>query len=463
MIAEETAALLPDGHSDSVAEVTRRLIDGLHEMPTASIVDQQMARQYGTTWQTHRNAKIRRALYHETSQGEVRPVQSPSLAEFVLRLAAAMRLQDVDVHILTTNYDDLLERVARDNVLLQQLSERYKVRFTSHVNEPSPRGKQIPIVHLHGYCPQQGGARAIVFSEADYIKWENESPLRDYLFSRFDTSQGLFVGSSLRDHNILALLRRSSIKRRGQHLALLPVQQDIAIGLPFELADYLSLRGQHLGVTVLRPDFYGQVNQFLLEVGLKVSARGANSIPTYDKRLRRWWKDWSAPGNQSEVAASPQGLAVSLGALAQVVGERVHEASHVKAELWVRADPEKRVLELWSSSQSVRTTGKHYWPHRVNIALQSGNAAVEAFAQRTATSGVATFRTDGRWTHYLSIPIILNDEPFYELPVGVVTLLFHAPALSEAQTLTSVESNYRDIVDLVTQTASPLLLPPTGA
>ena len=57
---------------------------------------------------------------------------------------------------------------------------------------------------------------------------------------------------------------------------------------------------------------------------------------------------------------------------------------------------------------------------------------MSAFAARCATEGRVIHRNDGRWTHFLAVPIILSEAPHYELPVGVMTILLHAPGVSDA-------------------------------
>jgi hypothetical protein len=151
-------------------------------------------------------------------------------------------------------------------------------------------------------------------------------------------------------------------------------------------------------------------------------------VPDYSVRLRNWWRSWAGQ-NPYEI-----GLLIDRCSRLREFTKAEHGqligAEHVKAEVWVRQDPDTRELRLYSTSQTVVLPGDGYWAHCTKIQHQSRyHAAVSAFASRGTTQGRVNYRNDGRWTHFLAVPIILPEDPHFEMPVGVVILLLHAPAV----------------------------------
>ncbi|WP_439383860.1 SIR2 family protein [Amycolatopsis lexingtonensis] len=401
-------------------------VDFFHQMPAASIVDALYEELFPGRATEQRNEDIARILYADR-QLEHEAIPEDSLAVYVLRLAVAKRLAGCDVHILTTNYDDVLEQIANHDVTFSGLRLNGVEVYTSWDPDDDGLAHGVPISHLHGFIPREGTATAVVFSESEYIKWDQASPWRDYLPKRVaGGGLTLFVGASLRDYNIAAMIRRFS---KGEVYALLPVEDEVAHAQLREKpwsppsGRYAALRGLHLGVQVLRPDFYGQVCQFLNEAAIPGDLR----VPEYSTRLRKWWDSWSKQDHNPLGLAHLTACSQALRQFATDEEQQLDRASYVKAEVWVRDYPDKRQLSLYASSQSVVLPGRGYWPHSAKIEHLSRYAAVSAFAARQATEGTVAYRNDGRWTHFLAVPVILPEAPYYELPVGVVILLLHAP------------------------------------
>lgn len=403
-------------------------LDFFHQMPTASIVDAIYTEQHGCEAVKLRNEDIAAILYpHNGRPSDIR-VPRDALAVYVLRLAVAKRLAGCDVHVVTTNYDDSLEWIAANHDdLLSDLGSDGVPVFSNA--EPSDDGLRagVPVSHVHGLIPRKGEGRGVVFSEREYIEWDQQSRWRDYIAMRV-TGGGvtLFVGASLRDYNIAAMIRRFS---RGAIYALLPVEDEVAHWAnngnvwPKATARYATLRGLHLGVEVLRPDFYGQVCQFLHEATIPPDL----GVPDYSTRLRNWWRSWIASQPyETNLLLQRCELLRQFCVLEHRMLDRVE---HVKAELWVRENPDSRELQLYSTSQTVVLPGEGHWAHRTKIEHRSRYAAVSAFAARSAVEGRVNYRNDNRWTHCLAVPIILPDAPHYELPVGVMILLLHAPSV----------------------------------
>ncbi|MFP5580028.1 MAG: SIR2 family protein, partial [Acidimicrobiia bacterium] len=332
----------------------------------------------------------------------------------------------------------------------------------------------IPVVHIHGAIPQNGPTdptEDVVFSERDYALFFGEQDddddaedeggdapdqpptegdrdvdlydgLDGYLAERFATTDVLFVGTSLRDPNIIECLVRSqdgAASGGRLRIAVLPSADEFSFcqreGLPTStvpiLSDVADSRLRHLGIIRLRPEFYGQVTQFIHEMSLAMTSDSEDDYSTrrYSLRLREWWKAWSA--DRSDPACQPQ----IQGALADLVdrtqtilrADGNDRVDRIKAELWVREEPDRRIFTLWGSSESHLQQPSH----RATIALDTTYFPVQAFAKRSAEFNSIPLDVSYNWRFFMAVPIILSEEPWQELPVGVVTLLFRSDDQAE--------------------------------
>ncbi|WP_103355382.1 SIR2 family protein [Amycolatopsis sp. CA-128772] len=155
-------------------------MDFFHQMPAASIVDALYEERFAARATDQRNEDIAHILYAGRAPDH-EAIPQDSLAVYVLRLAVAKRLADCDVHILTTNYDDVLEQIANHDVTFSDLQRNGIEVYTNWDSDDDGLASGIPISHLHGFIPRTGSARSVVFSEREYIKWDRESLWRDYL------------------------------------------------------------------------------------------------------------------------------------------------------------------------------------------------------------------------------------------------------------------------------------------
>ena len=102
-------------------------------------------------------------------------------------------------HIITTNYDDLLEQAA-----LLHNKQYYVVAKDSHL--PANQGEKM-IIKMHGDFKENN----IVLTENDYFDYSRNFPLiRSFLLSLFSTKVVLFVGFSFNDINLKYILREVS-------------------------------------------------------------------------------------------------------------------------------------------------------------------------------------------------------------------------------------------------------------
>lgn len=440
------------GGSGAGADLPGAIVDAYFQLPMASAVDQVFEMREPGNGVFRRNEAIALLLYQQGDSPRSF-LQRPSLAVDALMTAIILKACGKDVHVLSTNYDSVLEEIAAHDPEIVNLLDEYGLDVRPYA--ASAPGKQapdceLPIVHIHGYLPRTGPALGVVFSEPDYVEWAENSVLRRYMYSRFDHGHLVMVGASLRDHNVISYLRQTDINTTNRY-ALLPLQGDpgfeIGKQVGFQLLTAVQeRRGEQLGINVLTPDFFGQVRQFLIEVRLAavLPANLSYNNSAYGTRLRLWQEDFKR--RCYEVADNELRATDLLVRLATVICLQVPEATHVKAELWVRNDVELRELELWASSQSIRVGGERYRPHTTRIDLTSESPATLSFANRTAVQGRVIDRTDGRWTHYLAAPVVLREEPYSEIPVAVVVASLHAPDCSASMTIPGVVQNLSAIV-----------------
>lgn len=106
-------------------------------------------------------------------------------------------------HIITTNWDDLLEKAISNN------GELYFTVADDHELASSPSSQLL--VKMHGDLAH----RNIVFKESDYLSYSDKFPLiENFIKSLFSTHVVVFIGYSISDHNLNQIL--SWIRNRTQ-------------------------------------------------------------------------------------------------------------------------------------------------------------------------------------------------------------------------------------------------------
>ena len=436
------------------------IIDSYFQLPMASAVDGLLLDAGHTDAVAQRNGMIRNLIYGDNDQRSF--LQRPSLAREVVLTAIVLKASGQNVHILTTNYDAIIEEIAAQDEEVARLRNEWSLTFKSYTDSPGEiPDNEIPIVHIHGYIPRNGEPREVVFSEPDYVHWADRADLLRYVQRRFDTGHTVMLGASLRDHNIISYLKNTDLNARKKY-ALLPLQgdgaYDIGCKVGFDIISAIQgVRARALGIQALFPDFFGQVNQFLIELRTAAALRGDQSYAevSYRRRIRQWESDLQSYSYGDDDTRREN--TEKLRRISEEIGAILPEADHTKVELWARNTIDARTLELWCTSQSTYL-GTGYWRHSKKIELASNSPAVLSFANRSVTLGRVVDRLDDRWTHYLTVPIILDEEPYGLIPVGSVVALFHAPDVQDAR-LPTDEVRTGRIRDLLLVCGTELLNP----
>lgn len=446
--------------------IARELIGRYLQLPMATAIDGIFKEKFGhLKYIGERNKLIRQHIYRKKDRTARLFLRNPSLAREVVLTAILLKACGKDVHIITTNYDHAIEEISRDDVDARRDADFWGIEFKTYSDQPPDNyvGElEIPIVHIHGSIGR-GNLRpsSVVFSERDYVVWEERGAVLNYIRRRFAETRLLMIGASLRDHNIISYLTKTEWNLAHRY-ALLPLQGDSAYDIGrlvgFEpISAIQEHRTDELGIKGLFPDFFGQVHQFLIEVRYAAAQAidGSSYVANnYGKRIRLWAEDF-------EPSASDEGYRTDvtrqLRELAKEICTRVPEAEQVKLEIWIRRNVDARTLELWCNSQSTHL-GNDYWPHERQITLDVTAPAVHSFSNRIAVSGHVVDRHDGRWTHYIASTVMIDQEPYSSLPIGAAVILFHAPGIP-TEVLPSVEARKDEIVRLVLDQVEQILNP----
>lgn len=204
-------------------------------------------------------------------------------------------------HIITTNYDDLLEQAAMCN------NKQYYV-VAKDEDLPLNKGEKM-IIKMHGDFANNN----IVLTENDYYDYRRNFPLiNSFLLSLFATKVVLFIGFSFNDINLKFILRQVSsilgrkmqrvylltdenkdalaysyFKNKSVQLLSLPmeVSSDIIKKQSIKLGDTKALSGQGLALyqslCLLRN--YDAYHDSIIE-------KAIYSLSTYQDQIRYWGK-----------------------------------------------------------------------------------------------------------------------------------------------------------------------------
>lgn len=477
---------------DTARMICDELVKTLFQVQSASLVDSYLSTELKdsmselTSAQRYikmlevRNHRLRECLYeHDHLAGIAR---KSTLVGKLLEVAILLKQvdEDRDVHIITTNYDNAIEEASLQepyaSVMLRD-GIKLAIFADAHPTPDDLQGKDvIPVVHIHGLLRSPSGHAVnanrphtlgqVVFSEADYMDWETGC-FRHYLRSRVTAGGLLTIGASLRDNNVLTHLREGSgtSSKLEPRYALLPSQDDLAhlatkTDIPEEywspFLDMAVLRGHIFGLQILRPDFHGQVFQFLQELGVKALAEKSNVayIP-YSDRIRNWANTWSGI-RESELPSVRDNMESSCRELAEEF-ESLPHFDHCKIEVWARRNPDDRTMERCCSSQSTRRMGT--WPHTALIKPLSERSAILSFIRRSTVTIPIDGESDRRWTHSLTAPVTLTESPWSGLPVGAVEVLLHAQNPTSEEALPYLRANADNLTERITKLGVRILTP----
>jgi hypothetical protein len=324
--------------------------------------------------------------------------------------------------ILTTNYDDLIERA-----LLGAGAGKRQIR--SYVRRRAePPADAIPVTHLHGYAGRDGAPKKLVLTEEHYHRMQRgRSWQEEYVTDRLENSLCLFIGTSLTDPNLIRYLygyRRSS----RRHAAVFVRQGDLEHATPAVRSgreEAIRRRWRRCGVEPVFVDHYADAAQLLYEIGHRrdssrpyepVATRAAHAIRQIEHTL------FATDGGDDAFAERQVSLSRWL---------RSHLYSLLTTALDGGSPPgeERLALTLWLvSPDGASITG---WAH--SDRAHQDPATVEAVpiaagsewvAVRTVCRGVRVELDRrspvSRWHFARGLPLILQRPT--RLPIGCLTI-----------------------------------------
>jgi SIR2-like domain len=364
--------------------------------------------------------------------------------------------------------------------------------------------QEVPLYYANGQLEHGDTIVAaeldfLVQADTDDLDKARQSARETLLLKALEETDSLFVGSSVTDPDMLARLAQTkgngrmryalllapptAIRQGDNELTLDPAEAATRAEAEQQLArEFTAARFRHLGITPITLDFACQVPQFLREVALKVqTSHRRRTYRSYGDRLANWWQKWHThlgfPVERSG-EPGPRPLLMQLAwqkMLADVRDKTItpflkdnapgKKSERIMVEVWLR-NPRLRDLDnpplqagvrslfLWASSESLWLAGDtaHWGP--VSIKAKDHYVAQEAFREgRTVIKKLEPKR--GHWKYCVSMPLILHEEPWYHLPIGVVNVLSDiSPPETEiggiAQSDTNAESRLYSITQGIT-------------
>lgn len=330
--------------------------------------------------------------------------------------------------ILTTNYDDLIERALLAAGVAKQSIKSYVRRRTALA------AGVVPVTHLHGYAGREGNPKGIVLTEEHYHRMQRGSSWQEACVTdRLQNSQCLFIGTSLADPNLIRYLYGYKQSDARRHAAIFVRQGDLetpphAVRAVREEA--VSKRWARCGVASIFVDHFGDAAQLLYEIGLRREA-GPHYVPVAVR-----------------ASAALRGIgktALLLGRTADQFAQRQVELSRwlretlyqtLRSTLGTDAEPDERLaLTLWLLSEDGTTlTG---WAH--SDRAHQDPMTIEAVAMTPSSTWVAVrtvcqgVRVEldrdsevSRWRFVRGLPLIIGQPT--RLPIGCLTISSTRPS-----------------------------------
>lgn len=410
----------------------RALLENLSIDPKkkASVVCQAAAVQDETAYL---GPILERLLYAENGW------QEGYILRNLARLSLGFALVGRKVRIVTTNYDDYIERA-----ILQELDEWTR---DSELSDPIPGfavrdivngelsridpvngATLIQLVYIHGRKAQGVAPNGhLVFSEDSYSK--NRTQEIDTLIGQFTEDAALLVvGASFNDEPLVEALIRTKKHQTTRYALLVGRGETAEERKAKSLVD--RLRGDHLGVQILSPESYAQVAQYIEELRILMILCSVDSMDTYfksfsyGKRLRAWWEQWSNLEWHRNHDAHFELLRDTVSELHSYFEKNdIHRRNNeevLKLEAWIRVDPsythDRRFLTHWANSIGPLRTREAFRRERIGpgssiaavVALQHGRPMLLSLLDLGFEPKAS------RWQSYLVVPIFV--EPVLHLP-----------------------------------------------
>ncbi len=372
------------------------------------------------------------AIVEALAEGGLEPILTDALfgeggpASFepgpIAHQVARLRVELGDrLALLTTNYDDLLERALLANGIPKR-------SIKSYVRRRTPPHGAIPITHLHGYAGRDN-TKNVVLTEEHYHRMQRGSSWQEQMVTDcLQTSTCLFVGTSLTDPNLIRYLygyRQSEARRHAAIFIRQGQVDDLSDNVRAAREDAVSKRWGRCGVEAVFLDHYADAAQFVYEIGLR------RKDPTGHRSVGQRAEDaLNAISSRALLADAPldmfaerqvelsRWLRITLtNTLATVLGDAdLPGGERLALALWL-IGPDGRCLTGWAHSDRA-----HQDPatiEAVPILPTSPWVSVRTVCQggRVEMNRASDV---SRWRYVRGLPLILEHPT--RLPIGCLTI-----------------------------------------
>lgn len=381
-------------------------------------------------------ADVRRALYDKVGYDPKPGFNARVIADLIALLTS----QNAPCTVVTTNYDQIIERAILDK-------ESVELSAVSVTDADGATTNRFPVYHIHGCVttgnekttlPQAGTNNRLVIGEADFARLQAGTHWQDdFMAGAFEShSESLFLGMSLADPNIIRYLTIAGGDTRN--CAVFSYQGEaqwlsrVSAKFHTHYSNALNRRLSAIHISPLWADYFVQIGQFMSELFLRRSMSDVWTADlNYGARLQSWDTRMrplvaGASSHDFRVAQSRMHLQAVSHIKSQILPILLQDHSELRddevlgLEVWGRNPAsDQRTLELWSASASSK--GHPRLLRSAQIAHQSNFAVVDAFSHGNPQR-LENKRPGTRWPHEMATVIRLEEEPWYRLPVGVVAL-----------------------------------------
>ncbi len=411
--------LLLSAASSTSDQATKRLWAEmvLREGPLAAAAVAESLYADGTTFRR----ALRDSLYEGGPEAYVPGALAGQIAWLKERMGSRLAL-------LTVNYDGLMEAA---------IAER-GIAPVSYVRGWSEPDGKAAVWHLHGRLIRAASGKNwlsegnLVLSEGSYVRSTTSTFPQEFVAQRLETSLCVFVGLSMTDPNFIRWLYKSA-DGAGSPRYVIFVRQASSVtdpGVRELLEASAQARWARYNVTPVWANYYGEVAQFVHEVGLRCTgdtpvdflARARERLSTGELRL--------APASPAEFADAQRDASLWLrGRLDDV--RQICLASdppvdvadhHLGLGLWAVDHDQGRILNWVSSDRAYQDPTAI-----VGNALHVDSRWVAAAA---VANGVSVERDPmvyaSRWRFVRAIPVVVEPDG-ERSTVGAVTLTSTTP------------------------------------
>lgn len=381
---------------------------------------------------------LRSALYGDRTPSSYLPgALGGQIAELKRCLGARLR-------IVTANYDGLLERALAE----ADLEPASYVR-----NQGEPEGKAA-VWHLHGRLMRNPvdsnwvRVGRLVLTEGDYAESTNARWPQDFVAGCLADSLCLFVGLSMTDPNFIRWLYRYSDGER-QHLAVFVRQASRAPNqaVRSSLERSAAARWKLAGVKPIWSNYYGEVAQFVHEIGLRSQGSVGPSFPKRATAFLATARAGLMPAGQAGFLEAQEELSIWLEkrttdvrSIAADLGVALGEED-IGLGLWV-ADHAAGVAELWGTSEQV-------WRDRRAIEARPMHVDSRWVGVLAILQGVAVEQDPAvyttRWRFIRGIPILVRNPE--RCLVGSLTLTSSTPLGDSALSASKAPPELLEAID----------------